>query len=274
MMKTKSVLIAILLASTLSPTTWAGKNSNKYPMSFFSKARTAQTVGEGRLSLALKLQEYKADKFLDQYGDYCCMEPGTAYDRITSVFTAKYGWTKDHHIALGIPYIWIDYNDSGKKLDADGVGNVFIFEKWRIFKETDKIPAVALDAWYYFPTGDTDKKIGSDDDSVKFTAEFSKAYGDFSFHLNPGYIFNLHDGPDIQNHNAGIFWHLHPKWLPAVEYNFFDKEDKGRNHQLIPGMVWRFAKGCSLKLGVDFTVDSSTKYRDDHSFVTKLFKKF
>lgn len=190
------------------------------------------------------------------------------------MLTAKYGWRKDHHLALGIPYIWTEFESSKTSIDENGIGNIFVFEKWKFANETDTMPALALDVWYFFPSGDSGNKIGTDDDAVKIAAELSKAYGDFSFHLNPGYIYNLDDGANLHTHNAGIFWHAHPKLLPAVEYNYVDKEGKGHKHSIIPGLVWRFAKGCSAKLALNITADTTMKYKDDVSVAAKIFKRF
>lgn len=77
----------------------------KYPLSMFSRTFTARTIGHKNFCLSLKTREYKADEILDQYGNYCCIDPDTKFERISSVLTAKYGWAKDHHLALGIPYV-------------------------------------------------------------------------------------------------------------------------------------------------------------------------
>lgn len=246
---------------------------NKYPMSFFTKTRTAKTVGKGRLGLSVKLQSVECEEMLIE-GCYGQMSEADKNDVSKAVLTAKYGWAESQHLVLGIPYLWVDFESSSKDVESDGLGNVFVFNKWNCIRETEVLPAVSFDVWYYFDNGDDSRKRGCDDDSLKATVALSKAWRRFSVHLNPGYKWNLHDGCDIGEVNTGLFAKIHPKLQAGVEYNYTDKEKKGHCHDVVPGFLWKPVKRASVKLGAVVNVDSSMKYRDELGAVAKLFWKF
>ena len=248
---------------------WTGK----YPMSFITKTRTANTVGKGHLSVSLKFQDVENDTMMVN-GDYQDLSSADRFDQYKMVFCAKYGWAKNHHIALGVPYIWTNFESPKTDIQSNGLGNVFIFEKWTFIEETRMTPAVAADVWYFFPNGDSDKKLGSDDDSVKLAFELSKAWKHFNLHVNPAYQWNLRGGTNIGEINAGAYINISQTTKLAVEYNFTNKEGKGRCHDLVPGILWKPSKASSIKLGVVINVDSTMKYRDDIGFCAKAFYKF
>lgn len=283
----KSVLLLVFLALAISARPAEGEDQpaaggkqtkspwiGNYPMSGFVRARTAKVVGKDHLSLSLKTQYWDNDEYLNETGSYSDL-PGEDYSRkFSAVLCAKYGWAKDHHLAFGVPYLRNDQTFNGKTLDTSGIGNVYVFEKWNVIKETNRVPAVSVDVWYYFPTGDTERKIGKDDYAWKLTTEISKAWKDFSLHINPGYRFSEGRDCDVIEGDAMIIFTPLKSFWPAVEYNFTDTEGSGRSHDLIPGFVWKFAPGATFKLGPVINLDSTTKFRDEIGVVAKLFYRF
>ena len=255
-------------ADELDP--WVGK----YPMSFFTRTRSANTVGKGHISFSLKLQHFDWDLVRKADGNYHGRPSGQEKERVAATLCTKYGWAEDHHIAVGIPYWFNDFDIPGKENDSEGFANLFIFEKWKVIKETNIIPAVAFDLWYYFPTGNCDRKLGADDGAVKLTTQISKAWRHFSLHINPGYTWGQDEAPDIGEFNAAILAKPDKTFWLAVEYNYFDKKDAGRAHDVVPGFIWKFAEGWSFKLGVPINLDSTFTDRDRHGLVLKLFKRF
>jgi len=256
------------IAAELDP--WVGK----YPMSFITKTRTANTVGKGHLSAALKLQHFDWDQVKGADGTYADRPAGQDKERLAATLCLKYGWAKNHHIAVGIPYWFNDFDILGNENDHDGFANVYAFEKWKVISETNTRPAVAFDVWYYFPNGDGARKLGTDDGSIKLTTEISKAWEKFSLHVNPGYAWGLDDAPDFTEFNAAVWFHVCQKLWPAVEYNYLDKEGSGRQHDVVPGFVWRFAKGWTFKLGATINIDSTFTDRDRVGVVMKLFRRW
>jgi hypothetical protein len=254
---------------------WVGK----YPMSFFTRTRSAATVGKGRFSASLNLQYFDWDEVLGADGVYRDRPAGQEKERLATTLCLKYGWAGNHHLALGIPYWFNDFDIPGKENDSHGFANMYVFEKWRAIQETNTMPAVAFDIWCYFPTGDSDRKLGIDDSSIKLTTEISKAWKDFSLHLNPGYTWGFDEAPDIGEFNTAVLIKPHKTFWPALEYNYFDKKNlkdkkqEGHSHDLVPGFIWKVGKESSFKLGVPISLDSTFTDRDRVGIMIKLFHR-
>jgi len=249
---------------------WTGK----YPMSFFNRMRTANTVGHNKLSIAVKLLSAEADEIYSN-GTYCDLPDGSRNDVLKTVTTFKYGWARDHHLAVGIPYLWVDSEGSSSVVESDGLANIFVFEKWRCLSESRQRPAMAFDIWYYLPTGDQARKRGTDQSSIKLSMEMSKAWKHVNLHLMPGFSWNVDGGCDIGTLDLGILCPVHRRLLLGGEYNYTNKEDKhkGECQDLVPGLIWKPFKGASVKLGAVVNLESDMKYRDDVGFVAKMFYK-
>lgn len=249
---------------------WCGK----YCMSFWTRARSAKTVGKGHLSVALKAQYFNWTQVRGADDDYHGRTSGQEKRRLMTVLCSKYGWAENHHIAVGVPYWFNDFDIPGKTNDSEGFANVFVFEKWNFIKETNHFPGVAVDFWYFFPSGDTDRKLGSDDGAYKITTQVSKAWKDFSLHFNPGYTWSEDKDAEMGEINAALLLKPHPRFWPGVEYNYIDKEHKGHRHDLVPGLIWKFAKGWSFKVGIPINLDSTFKDRDRVGLLLKIFRRW
>ncbi len=249
---------------------WIGK----YPMSFFTKTRSAKTVGMGHLSVALKIQHFDWDRKEGSDENYHSLPSCDSKKKLSTIFCAKYGWADNHHIVVGIPMYFNDFDTGGTVNKSEGIGNIFLFEKWNLIKETNIRPAVAVDFWYYLPTGDADRKLGTDDGAYKITTEVSKAWKDFSLHFNPGYTWNESKNANISEINAAMLLTVVPKLLPSLEYNYCCKEHAGHRHDLVLGIIWKFAKGASFKIGVPVNLKSTETYKDRVGIITKIFYRF
>ena len=264
-----TILVVCAGAAAAEPDAWIGK----YPMSFFTKTRTSKVVGQDHLSVALKVQHFDWDEIRAADGNYFSRPSGSTKRKLTSVLCAKYGWAENHHIALGVPYFFNDFDINGDENRSNGIGNIFLFEKWNAIQETNTMPGVAFDAWVYLPTGDESRKLGTDDWAFKLTTEVSKAWEHFSLHFNPGYTWG-EDDIETGEVNVGAIWNLHKEFLPAVEYNYIDKKDLGRCEDVVPGIIWKFAKGWSFKLAAVINVDTTLKDKDEVGVVGKLFYRW
>lgn len=245
---------------------------NQYCMSLFTKTRSAKTVGKGHLSVSLKVQHFDWTR-VRTGGGYHGRTSGQQKQRLTATLCTKYGWAEDHHIAVGVPY-WFNDFDTSTTNDSKGLANAYIFEKWNFIKETNNFPGVAADFWYYFPNGDSDRKLGSDDSAYKITTEISKAWEYFSLHFNPGYTWSEDDDAEVGEINGAVLLKSYTKFWPAVEYNYLDKEHQGHSHDIVPGFIWKFAPGWSFKVGVPVNIDSTFTDRDRVGIVLKLFRKW
>jgi hypothetical protein len=182
---------------------WCGK----YCMAFFTKTRTAATVGKDKLSVTLKLQHYDWDQVMGSGGSYHDRTSGQDKERLTSTLCMKYGWAENHHIALGVHY-WFNDFDTLNPNDSRGLLNIYVFEKWRIITETNNTPAMAIDFWYYFPNGEPDKKLGTDESSYKISTEVSKAWKKMSLHFNPCYTWSEDKDTETGEINGGVILKL------------------------------------------------------------------
>ncbi len=246
----------------------------KYPMSLLRRCRTAKPVGKNHLSVAVKVEYCDQDE-IKSGGSYKDLESPNKFDKLMVVPVAKYGYIKDAHVAVGVPYIWTELKSSKKDIDDDHIGNVFVFHKWNCIKESETIPGIALDVWYYFDTGEPQCKAGTDNDSVKFTTEISKAWKWFNVHLNPGYRIDMGGGSDVVEINAGTYVRLTKAIRPCVEYNYIHKDSKGECHDIVPGLLWIIKPGhITTKIGAIVNLDSSMTYRDEIGGVFKLFGRY
>lgn len=245
---------------------WVGK----YCISFFTKTRSAKVVPKNKWLLSLKFQDFQADQKLDH-----TMPSGERKDFQKLVFTTKYGWAENHQIAIGVPLLSNDFSYGSVSNKSEGLANIFIFEKWQVLKETNQLPAVSVDLWYFLPTGDPDRMLGTDDDAYKISTSVSKAWKDFSLHVNPGYTWNKKSGDNnISEVNAAALFTVDKKLWPAVEYNYYYIQGKGHAHDIVPGLIWKFRKGSSFKIGVPINVDSTFTFRDRVGLALKLSQYF
>jgi hypothetical protein len=288
-MNSKKILMLLTFVATFSLTaetaettqgSSAGQENGLYPwcdkycMSFFTKTRSSKVVGKDHLSVSLKYQYFDWTQVRGTDKDYHKRTSGQQKQKSVFVLCSKYGWAEDHHIALGIPYFMNDFDIPGKENDSHGLANIFVFEKWNLIKETNNLPGIAVDFWYYFPSGDQDRSLGNEDGAYKISTEISKAWKDFSLHFNPNYLWSEDDNAEIGEINGAVLYKLDPSFWPAVEYNYLDKEGKGHSHDLVPGVIWKFKKGWSFKAGVPISLDSTFTDRDRIGLVLKLFRRW
>jgi len=275
-MNSKKILMLLTFVATFSLTaetaetnqgSSAGQENGLYPwcgkycMSFFTKTRSAKTVGKDHLSVSLKYQYFDWTQVRGADKDYHKRTSGQQKQKSVFVLCSKYGWAEDHHIALGIPYFMNDFDIPGKENDSRGLANIFLFEKWNLIKETNNFPGI-------------DRSLGSDNGAYKISTEISKAWKDFSLHVNPNYLWSEDDNAEVGEINGAVLYKLDPSFWPAVEYNYLDREGKGHSHDLVPGVIWKFREGWSFKAGVPISLDSTFTDRDRIGLVLKLFRRW
>ena len=253
------------------PYPWIGN----YCMSFLTKTRSSKILPKGKWSVSLKYQDFDYDEKETSQGKYNDIPSGDWKHAQKLVFCTKFGWAKDQMLALGIPYLHNNFNYGSVRNKSEGIGNIYVFNKWNFMKETDTLPNMSVDFWYYFPSGDPDRMLGTDDDAYKITTEISKAWKDFSLHFNPGYKWNKKNGDNNESEiNAAILFTPGKVLWPTVEYNYWYKQGSGHSHDIVPGVIWKYRKGGSVKAGVVINMDSTFTYRDRVGLVLKIFQSF
>lgn len=244
----------------------------KYPIGMFLRARTAKTLPQGRLALCLKTVYFGADKVRNAAGGYDSIIGEN--EKTTNALVARYGIIDNHQVGTCIPYVWNNFSTGGVDTDSDGLANILVFYKWRILEETVTIPAVAVDAGYYFANGNTSRKLGNDDYAWRIGAIASKALPAFSVHLEALQVFTEGRSADRFEGNAAVV--LGPEWgvQPGLEYNYTYKESSGLSHDLVPGVAFKLPAGFCIKAAAIINLDTTMKYKDDLGFVVKISRCF
>lgn len=106
---------------------------------------TPETVARGGWSLGLYYNNW--DRVADGNDEF-----GTDWHRLS--VAVGYGVTDNFELAVQVPYDKFDAD--GNLADADGLGNLRLGAKWRLFEDIDKGTAFALNAFVEPATGDDD----------------------------------------------------------------------------------------------------------------------
>ncbi len=119
------------------------------------------------------------------------LPPGVHRRRTTTLLWSEYGLTDRLQFGLAVPYVFRTFQDREAGIDdrGQGIGDVWLYGKYRIVSERQIRPAISTDVWLKTCTGKRDRGLGNGKLDVRLTAEISKRIQDFSFHLNPGYTF-------------------------------------------------------------------------------------
>jgi len=245
---------------------WLGK----YPLGLIGKARSPRIAEQGHACVNLKTQFIDYDEKETSNGRYSSFN-GT-YEKVRSTVCVKYGWFKGHQIGVGLPYSWVDFDVGPQDIDKSGVENVFIFEKWLAFTETRMRPAIALDLWYYFDTGEPADKLGSDEDAVKVSAEISKAWRCLTVHVNPGYVFR--DNADSAEVNLAVLFKVGPRLQLGLELDHASTDNKGRSTDLTTGAIMKLGDIGIFTVGVVANVENTTAFRDKVGLLVKVGRRF
>ena len=246
---------------------WLGK----YPLGLLGKGRSARIAEQGHVCMNLKTQFIDYDeKETSNNGRYSSFN-GT-YEKVRATTCVKYGWVERHQIGFGLPYSWVDFDVGPQDIDESGVENVFIFDKWLAVTETRTRPAIALDLWYYFDTGEPADKLGSDEDAVKVSAEISKAWRGLTVHVNPGYVFR--DDADSAEVNLAVLFKTGPQLQLGLELDHASTDNKGRYTDLITGAIMKLGGSGIFTVGVVANVENTTAFRDKVGLVIKVGRRF
>ena len=246
-----------------------------YCFNFFNGTRTARILPKGKFTLSLKFQDFDFDEKEYSQGKYKDIGSGQRKYREKYILTSRYGWAEGHHFAVSVPYIRNDFNFGKVKNNSEDIGNIALIEKFEIFKETNTRPAVSFDFSYFLPTGDSNRKVGTDNESYRMTFSVSKAWKDFSLHLNPSYRWNKDQGRSEESRiNAAILLTPGKTFKPALEYNYRYLEGSGHSQDIVPGVLWNFCKGMTMQVGIPINLDSTFKHRDEVGLIMKICKTF
>lgn len=126
---------------------------------------------------------------------YEYVKQNTEENNFSIVLTS--GVLKNMDIGIEIPYNFIEKKKSD---NVDGIGDIMVCSKYRLWKETTSYPAGAVSFTVKSQTGDEDKGLGSGEVSYEVNSIFTKNFNSLVGHLNLGYTFKEEpEGKDVDD---------------------------------------------------------------------------
>ena len=108
-----------------------------------------------------------------------------------------YGVLNNLEVGIELPYTFIDYATTEK---VDGIGDLSIGLKYRLWDEVGNFPSGALSFSIKTQTGDEDKGLGTGEVDYEICSIFTKQIGPMLIHMNAGYTFKGEpEGRDIDD---------------------------------------------------------------------------
>lgn len=126
--------------------------------------------------------------------------------------TLKYGLGEKWDIGAEIPYQYIEVTEGD---DIDGISDIVLSSKYRLFDKAEGLPALALSFSIKSKTGDEDKGLSTGELDYTINGILTKELDKISTHLNLGYTYV--GKPKGENHDDVFSYAL------ALEYTFNDK---------------------------------------------------
>jgi hypothetical protein len=168
--------------------------------------------------------------------------------------TFTYGIIDPLDIVLGIPYQFWSSEDSGSEEEGDGIGDLSLEAKWRIYEKEGL--SLALKPGLTIPTGNEDKGLGTGRPTHYLLLIATKTMGPWEFDMNVGYLYN--------NNTAGERKHI---WSASVDAQLEvmenlkvaldvgvatnpDKSSDTPPAYLLGGLIWSLRENLDLGLGV------------------------
>ncbi len=239
--------------------------SGQYPASLVVKTRTATTYPIDLTVFTAILNHFDFDRGRTPGREGMHALPAGMHHRRTTLSAFwEYGVLDNFQIGAALPVVFRDFQDwsSDAHDTPKGMGDMLLYGKWRLMRETVSQPAIAADVWFKLPTGGEKRGLGNGENDFTVTAEISKRYDRLSFHLNPGYTFTGGDrsvlgeaADDRLTVNMGVIYHYTSSMLPMVELNGLWWGDLGHQVDLGGGVLFFLKKDVSLKLGIAVPLD-------------------
>jgi len=147
------------------------------------------TQGKGKFQLEVA-GEYAHDK-----------EEGVTNKDSTFAAALTYGLADTVDIVLCVPYQALRSDEAGYKTRKNGMSDLSIETKWRIYEKEGL--SFALKPGFTIPTGDDEKELGAGKMTYYLYFITSKEMAPWSFHLNLAYFRNENKGDDRKD-----IWHV------------------------------------------------------------------
>ncbi len=223
----------------------------------------AGTQGKGKFQLELN----------GQYGRDS--NDGVVQHTTPTASTITYGLIDTVDVSLGAPYQWIRTKDSDETTSHEGFGDIALAAKWR-FYETNGY-SFALKPTVTFPTGSTEKELGTGKMTYSMFFITTKELKPFAFHVNLGYILNenkLDQRVSLWHASVAAEFEVVKSLRLVANTGIQRNTDKNSNTDpafLLGGVIYSITDNIDIDAGYKYGL---TKPEVDHTVLAGLTFRF
>jgi len=188
----------------------------------------------------------------------------------------SYGIIENIDLVLTLPYQWskVEENES-TTYDEKGISDTVLEVKWRFYEKEGY--SLALKPGIRFPTGNSDKALGTGEVGYQAFLIGSKEMAPWAFHANLGYIRNENKVNEQKN-----LWHasLATTWEIVKNLKLVANIGIERNHDdnaennpafLLGGLIYSVTENLDLDCGVKYGLNSA---ETDYSLLAGITIRF
>lgn len=222
----------------------------------------AETLDKGEAEIELTA-EFSVDK---DYVDEVKIEEQESEVQAKVI----YGIVDNLELELEVPYLWVkEKEDGAETFNESGMGDVGLELKWRFYNEDDL--SFALKPAVAFPTGDSDKELGTGNVSYGLSFLTSKEFDSahLAFHLNVGIMHydykneeeKAEKRPDIWNASLAAEKGIVKGLKVVVDLGTETNSDRNSNTNpayALGGLVYSVLENLEVGLGAKFGLNDAT----------------
>ncbi|MBF0551618.1 MAG: transporter [Deltaproteobacteria bacterium] len=223
----------------------------------------AGTQGKGKWQLELNAQYGRDDN------------KGIVQHTTPSVCALTYGLTDPIDIALGVPYIYTDTDNSKTSSSNKGFGDLCLSVKWRFFEQDGW--SLAVRPGLTFPIGDEDHGLGNGRVTESLFFITTKELKPWAFHANLGYIRNdnsLDQRTDLYHVSVAAQVEVVKDLKLVANTGIQQNTDKHSNTDpafLLGGVIYSIYENFDVDLGYKYGL---TTPEVDHTILAGLTLRF
>lgn len=214
----------------------------------------AGTQGKGKFQLELNGQ-YNSDK--ETVNGVSTKTTGGQ-----AAATLSHGILENVDLVLNIPYQWKKTEENeATAYNERGFSDTVLETKWRFFEKEGY--GLALKPGIRFPTGNSDKGLGTGEAGYQAFLIGSKEMAPWAVHANLGYIRNenkVNEQKNIWHASLATTWEAVKKLKLVANIGIErNHDDNARNNPafLLGGMIYSVTENFDLDCGVKYGLNSS-----------------
>jgi len=202
---------------------------------------------------------------------------GVTVDTFEASTIISYGIIDPVDLVLAVPYQHIRTKQAGDRDSEDGVSDLSLEVKWRLWEDEPLGLSFAVKPGITFPTGDAERGMGAGRPNCTLFFIATEKVAPWAFHLNLGYLRNenkVDERRDLWHASLAseleIFEGLKLVGNIGVERNP-DKESNTDPAFILGGLVYSIAENLDVDVGVK---GGLTRTEVDYSFMAGLAWRF